>query len=41
MFGDSNVKRIFSINMIILSADFECSDADYSDDLLMVNCNSY
>lgn len=27
--------------MIILSADFECSDADYSDDLLMVNCNSY
>lgn len=40
MFGDSNVKRIFSI-AIILSADFECSDADYSDDLLMVNCNSY
>lgn len=27
--------------MIILLVDFECSDVDYLDDLLMVNCNLY
>lgn len=39
VFGDSNVKRIFSI--AIKHDNIMCSDADYSDDLLMVNCNSY
>lgn len=39
VFGDLNVKRIFFI--VIKYDNIMCSDVDYLDDLLMVNCNLY